>query len=374
MKKILILANHFITIYAFRKELVEELIKDGNEVFLALPESKDNTFFSEMGCKLINTPLDRRGTNPISDMKLLLQYIRIIKKSKPDIILTYTIKPNIYGGIASRICKSKVIHTVTGLGSVYIQDMWQKKIVVLLNRLAFKKASKIYFLNEDNEKFYKKLKIISSNNDTAIVPGSGVNLEKFKYMELLPTSKITFTFIGRILKDKGIEEFLFAAKILINKYNNIKFQVVGFVDEKKYIELLDRYQKKGIIEYLGKRDDIPKIMAESTCIVLPSYGEGRGTVLQEGAAIGRALITCDTYGCKENVEEGYNGFLCKVADPESLICAMEKFIKLSHEEKVLMGMRSRKKAEIEFDRNIIVNEYMQGIKKILKVGVTNESI
>ncbi|AUG58597.1 glycosyltransferase family 4 protein [Acetivibrio saccincola] len=374
MKKILILANHFITIYAFRKELVEELIKDGNEVFLALPESKDNTFFSEMGCKLINTPLDRRGTNPISDMKLLLQYIRIIKKSKPDIILTYTIKPNIYGGIASRICKSKVIHTVTGLGSVYIQDMWQKEIVVLLNRLAFKKASKIYFLNEDNEKFYKKLKIISSNNDTAIVPGSGVNLEKFKYMELLPTSKITFTFIGRILKDKGIEEFLFAAKILINKYNNVKFQVVGFVDEKKYIELLDRYQKKGIIEYLGKRDDIPKIMAESTCIVLPSYGEGRGTVLQEGAAIGRALITCDTYGCKENVEEGYNGFLCKVADPESLTCAMEKFIKLSHEEKVLMGMRSRKKAEIEFDRNIIVNEYMQGIKKILKVGVTNESI
>ena len=374
MKKILILANHFITIYAFRKELVEELIKDGNEVFLALPESKDNTFFSEMGCKLINTPLDRRGTNPISDMKLLLQYIRIIKKSKPDIILTYTIKPNIYGGIASRICKSKVIHTVTGLGSVYIQDMWQKEIVVLLNRLAFKKASKIYFLNEDNEKFYKKLKIISSNNDTAIVPGSGVNLEKFKYMELLPTSKITFTFIGRILKDKGIEEFLFAAKILINKYNNIKFQVVGFVDEKKYIELLDRYQKKGIIEYLGKRDDIPKIMAESTCIVLPSYGEGRGTVLQEGAAIGRALITCDTYGCKENVEEGYNGFLCKVADPESLTCAMEEFIKLSHEEKVLMGMRSRKKAEIEFDRNIIVNEYMQGIKKILKVGVTNESI
>ena len=374
MKKILILANHFITIYAFRKELVEELIKDGNEVFLALPESKDNTFFSEMGCKLINTPIDRRGTNPISDMKLLLQYIRIIKKSKPDIILTYTIKPNIYGGIASRICKSKVIHTVTGLGSVYIQDMWQKEIVVLLNRLSFKKASKIYFLNEDNEKFYKKLKIISSNNDTVIVPGSGVNLEKFKYMELLPTSKITFTFIGRILKDKGIEEFLFAAKSLINKYNNIKFQVVGFVDEKKYIELLDRYEKKGIIEYLGKRDDIPQIMAESTCIVLPSYGEGRGTVLQEGAAIGRALITCDTYGCKENVEEGYNGFLCKVADPESLTGAMEEFIKLSHEEKVLMGMRSRKKAEIEFDRNIIVNEYMQGIKKILKAGVTNESI
>lgn len=361
MKKILILANHFITIYAFRKELIEELVKDGNEVFLALPESKESIYFSEMGCKIINTPLDRRGTNPISDIKLLLQYIRIIKKLKPDITLTYTIKPNIYGGIASRICKCKVIHTVTGLGSVYIQDMWQKNIVILLNRMAFKGAEKIYFLNKDNEKFYKELKIISLNNNTTIVPGSGVDLEKFKYTELYRTSKTTFTFVGRILKDKGIEEFLFAAKRLINKYENVKFQVVGFVDEKKYIELLDIYEKKGIVEYLGKRDDIPQIMARSSCVVLPSYGEGRGTVLQEGAAIGRALITCDIYGCKDNVTDGYNGFLCKVADPYSLINAMEKFIKLSHEEKVLMGERSREKAEKEFDRNIVIKEYLDEI-------------
>lgn len=371
MKKILILANHFITIYAFRKELVEELIKGGNEVILALPDSQETSFSSEMGCKIIDTPLDRRGTNPISDNKLLFQYIKIINRIKPDIILTYTIKPNIYGGIASRICKSKVIHTVTGLGSVYIQDMWQKNIAVLLNRIAFKGASKVFFLNEDNKTFYKQQKIITKNQSTTIVPGSGVNLNKFRYIELPNTPKITLTFVGRVLKDKGIEEFLSAAKELKKSYGNLEFQIVGFVDEKKYIELMKKYEKQGIVKYLGKRDDIPQIMATSSCIVLPSYGEGRGTVLQEGAAVGRPLITCDTYGCKDNVEDGYNGFLCKVADVESLINAMKKFIELSQEEKVLMGKRSREKAEKEFDRKIVVEAYLDEIennrKQMIKI-------
>lgn len=367
----MIIGNHFISIYAYRKELVEELIKEGKEVFLVLPESEETRFFSKMGCTIIDTPLDRRSTNPFSDIKLLFQYINIIKKVRPDVILTYTIKPNIYGGIASRICKRKAIHTVTGLGSVYIQDMWQKGIVVFLNRIAFKEASKLFFLNKENESFYKQLNIISEKHDVSIVPGSGVNLEEFKYTELEDTVETKFTFVGRILKDKGIDEFLLAAQELKNKYNNLEFQIVGFVEEDKYVELLEQYQNRGIIKYLGKRNDIPQIMAASSCIVLPSYGEGRGTVLQEGAAIGRPLITCDIYGCKDNVEEGYNGYLCKVADVESLIDAMEKFIKLPYEEKLLMGKRSREKAEKEFDRNIVTKKYMEIINNILEEGHIN---
>lgn len=365
MKKILILANHFITIYAFRKELVQELIDHGNEVYLALPKSEENDYFSNMGCKIVETPIDRRGTNPISDAKLLIQYIKIIKELKPDLILTYTIKPNTYGGIAARICKSKVMHTVTGLGSVYIQNMWQKNIAVFLNRIAFKSASKVFFLNEDNKDFYKQLEIISTKHDTIVVPGSGVNLDIFKYKKQISTDKIVFTFIGRVLKDKGIEEYLSAAQELVTMYTNVEFEVVGFVDEEKYIELLDKYQCKGIIKYLGKRNDIPSIMESSDCIVLPSYGEGRGTVLQEGAAIGRPLITCDTYGCKENVEDGYNGFLCEVANMESLKSTMERFINLSKEDKILMGIRGRKKAEKEFDRKIVVNAYLNEIENIV---------
>ncbi|CAM4523644.1 galacturonosyltransferase [Paenibacillus endophyticus] len=366
MKKILILANHFITIYAFRKELVKELLQQNNKVILALPTSEDNKYFADMGCEIIETPLDRRGTNPFSDIKLLFQYVKIIRDMKPDIVLTYTIKPNTYGGIAARICGVKTIHTVTGLGSVYIQDMWQKNIAVFLNRIAFKLASKVVFLNEDNKEFYKQIKIISTKHDTMIVPGSGVNLDNFKYEIQQSSERITFTFVGRILKDKGIEEYLLAAKELVSKYNYVDFEVVGFVDEEKYIELLDKYEKEGIIKYFGKRNDIPSIMKKSSCIVLPSYGEGRGTVLQEGAAVGRPLITCNTYGCKENVEEGYNGFLCKVADTESLKNTMMKFISLSKEEKELMGKRSREKAETEFDRKLVTRAYTKEIIRIVK--------
>lgn len=366
MKKVLILANHFITIYAFRKELVEKLIRNGNEVYLALPNSEENVFFSKMGCKIVSTPIDRRGTNPISDIKLLFQYVKVIKNVKPDIILTYTIKPNTYGGIAARKCGIKTLHTVTGLGSVYIQNMWQNKIAILLNKIAFKSASRVFFLNEDNKDFYKKKNIIKVDQSTLVVPGSGVNLDNFKHEKLPNNEKIVFTFVGRVLQDKGIEEYLLAAEEIKEIYNNVDFEVVGFVDDQKYIALLDIYEKKGIVKYLGKRDDIPQIMAKSSCIVLPSYGEGRGTVLQEGAAIGRPLITCDTYGCKENVDDGHNGFLCEVANAGSLRKSLEKFIKLSQKEKELMGNKSREKAEKEFDRKKIVNTYITQMNNIFE--------
>lgn len=364
MKKILILANHFITIYAFRRELVKRLLDSGYRVTLALPYSSEVAYFSDMGCEIVDTPLDRRKTNPLNDLKLLFQYYRIIKAVKPEVVLTYTIKPNTYGGLAARISGTKIIHTVTGLGSVYIQDMWQKRIATLLNKLAFKNADAIFFLNYDNKKFYEDINIINSEHYTRIVPGSGVNLEKFKYQEIDIKNEVTFTFVGRILKDKGIEEYLVAAKQIKNKYKKVRFEVVGFVDEERYVEMLDQYEKEDIIKYLGKRDDIPDIMANTTCIVLPSYGEGRGTVLQEGASIGRPLITCDTYGCKDNVEDGENGYLCKVADSESLANTLERFINLSNEKKILMGQFSRQKAEKEFDRTTVLDSYTNEINKI----------
>lgn len=367
MKKVLILANHHITIYAFRRELIKNLLDSGYQVTLALPYIDEVNYFSDLGCVIIDTPLERRKTNPLNDLKLLFQYYRIISTIKPDIILTYTIKPNTYGGLAARISRTKVIHTVTGLGSVYIQNMWQKKIAILLNKLAFKNSEKIFFLNDDNKNFYKDIGIIKSERYTKIVPGSGVNLKQFKYHELDLKSNITFIFVGRILKDKGIEEYLTAAEKIKNKYNNVKFEVVGFVDDEKYSEMLKRYENKNIIQYLGKRNDIPKLMTNATCIVLPSYGEGRGTVLQEGAAIGRPLITCNTFGCKENVDDGQNGYLCKVADSVSLEECLEKFITLSNVDKLAMGRYSRVKAENEFDRNIVINSYINEINNIIEM-------
>lgn len=366
MKTVLILSNHHLYTYNLRKELIEKLLESNYRIVVALPYGEKVELLKEMGCEFIDVPLDRRGTNPLNEFKLLLAYIRVLKQVKPDLVLTYTLKPNMYGGLACRIQNVDVIHTVTGLGSVFVRDAIYKKIVVWLNKIAFKSANTIVFMNRDNRELYRKLKIISPSHETLIVSGSGVNLTQFKYSKIKPTDKVKFTFIARILKDKGIEEFLNAAKIIKRKYIDTAFEVVGFVEEDKYKKMLENYQKRGIISYLGRRDDIPVIMANSSCIVLPSYGEGRGTVLQEGAAIGRPLITTNTYGCKDNVEEGYNGFLCEVADIESLINAMERFIKLKPEDKIKMGKNSRIKAEKEFDRNIVVGVYMKKIKKILQ--------
>lgn len=364
MKKILILANHYITIYAYRKELVQELINKGFKVYLSIPKAEENEYFAKLGCEIIETPIDRRGTNPIADLKLLISYVKIINKVKPEVMLTYTIKPNIYGGIAARLSKANVIHTVTGLGSVFIQNMWQKKVAVFLNKLAFKNSSNIFFLNEDNEELYRKLRITSKDQITTTIPGSGVNLEEFLFTPLSDDEEsITFTFVGRILKDKGIEEYLEVAEEVTKKYSNIRFEVVGFVDDDKYVSLLAEFEQKGIIKYLGKRNDIFHIMKKSTCIVLPSYGEGRGTVLQEGAAVGRPLITCDTYGCRDNVDEEENGYLCQVGSSASLLNAIEKYINLTNEEKKIMGEKSYQKAIREFDRKIVTEKYMVEIMK-----------
>lgn len=245
------------------------------------------------------------------------------------------------------------------------ENVWYKRLIILLNRLAFKSSSVIAFMNGDNRKLYQNLKIVPSHQKSIVVAGSGVNLENFKYFPLPKSNIINFTFIARVLKDKGIEEYFYAAKKIKNKYKNVQFEIVGFVDEDRYKMMLDEYQKQGVINYLGRRDDIPNVMKNSTCIVLPSYGEGRGTVLQEGAAIGRPLITCNTYGCRDNVDDEKNGFLCDVADAESLANAMEKFINIPKNEKELMGEKSRKKAENEFDRNQVVQQYFKEVNRII---------
>jgi glycosyltransferase involved in cell wall biosynthesis len=254
---------------------------------------------------------------------------------------------------------------VTGLGTVFVRDAWYKKIIVFLNRISFKNSQMIAFMNEDNERLYRALRIIYPEQNTMIVPGSGVNLDRFTFVDYPKRENIKFTFIARILKDKGIEEFLKAAEKIKTKFDKVEFDVVGFVDEEKYKKLLKNFQSKGIIKYLGKRDDIPKVIADSSCVVLPSFGEGRGTVLQEGASVGRPLITCNTYGCKDNVDEGSNGYLCEMANVQSLEHSMIKFINITYEEKVLMGRRGREKAENEFDRKIVVKSYIAEIKKIV---------
>lgn len=363
MKKIVVLANYAFGIYKQRAEVFEELLKDGYDVYICTPKIDGFKGFEEIGCKTVHVSVDRRGKNLFKDVVLFLKYLKILSKLKPNLVLTYSIKPNVYGGLACRILGVNAIHTVTGLGSVYIRKMKIEYIVRILNRLAFK-SSTVFFLNNDNKEFYIKKRIISRMNEIKIVPGSGVNLKKFKYHKMPNGEKIVFSFIGRVFKDKGIEEFLLASRYIKAKYSNVMFNVVGIIDNINYKALIDEAVNDNIIIYYGRVDNVIPILSSAHCIVLPSYGEGRGTVLQEGAALGRILIASNVYGCKDNVVENYNGYLCEVGDWKSLFKKMEKVIMMTDEERVRMGLNSNKMALDQFDRKNIIKEYVSTIEAL----------
>ena len=353
-------------------ELIQKLLEQKFEVYISAPQGDKAQNFINMGCYYIDTAIDRRGISPIKDLKLLCHYIKTIKRIAPDIVLTYTIKPNIYGAIACRLTKTCNINTVTGLGSVYIRDIWIKKILIKMNRWAFQNSNLTYFLNADNERYYKEIGILENKQKTRVVHGSGANLSKFKNVELEDKGYEEFTFIGRILRDKGIEEYLECSRRIKCTSPTTIFNLVGSFEEDKYEKIVKEYEKEGIIVYHGGLDDVRPIIERSTCIVLPSYGEGCGTVLQEGAAVARPLISCDTYGCRDNVQDGYNGYLCKAADADSLEETMRKFMSLPFEQKKQMGLNSRIKAESEFDRNVIVQSYLEEIQEIIGTEVNTE--
>ena len=362
MKRVLILANNDMGLYKFRKELIEELVKM-YKVYIALPYGEYITELEKLGCEYIPVSLSRRGTNPISDFKLLIRYMKIIKKFKPDVVLTYTIKPNIYGGLVCRIYKAPYIVNITGLGSAVEQKGPLQLITLFLYRIALKKVNHVFFQNKENAEFLTKK--ISVDN-YSILPGSGVNLKYYSLLDYPSDEQINFIFIGRIMKEKGIEEYLEAARYIRQKYPNTRFHVLGFCEE-DYEDILLELQKKGIIQYHGMQRDIRKFLRKAHCTIHPSnYPEGISNVLLESAACGRPIITTDRSGCREVVDNGINGFLVRQKDSKDLIHKIEKFLSLSNEKKKEMGLAGRRKVEKEFDRRIVVNNYMQQIKLVMK--------
>lgn len=363
MKKILILANKDITLLYFRKELIEKLVAEKNDVTVCFPKSDKVNEFINMGCKFIDIKMDRRGTNPVKDMGIIFNYLKILKETKPDIVLTFTIKPNLYGGFACRIKKIPYIANITGLGTALQNEGLLQKLTIFLYHIAFKKIKCCFMQNEDNMKFFEKHKI--ADGKRKLLPGSGVNLEKYKLLEYPKESDdLEFLFIGRIMKEKGIDLYIEIAKYIKSKYKNTKFHVIGYC-EQDYEGILEDLQKEGIIIYHGKQDDMIPFYKLSCCTIHPTYyPEGMSNVLLESAASGRPVITTDKPGCREIVDEGVTGFIVKPQDMESLKIAVEKFINMPYEEKVNMGLAGRKKVEKEFDRNIVINAYIKKVNSI----------
>lgn len=356
------LANFGMGLYNFRKELLAELIKQNNEVYVSLPNDEYVPKLKRFGCQFIETQIDRRGTNPIQDAQLLINYIKLIRRINPDVVLTYTIKPNVYGGLACRITKTPYITNITGLGTSVENKGIIQKITLMLNKVGLKKASCLFFQNETNRKFFLKHNIVK--NKTKLIPGSGVNLNHHTFEEYPEDDgKNKFLFIGRMMKSKGIEELLQAVKIVKGKYPNTQFDLIGPCEE-DYHQQLAELNQLGLIHYHGQQDDVHSFIKESHATVLPSYHEGTANVLLESASSGRPVLASRVPGCIETFDEDVSGFGFEVKSVESLVEAITKFINLPYEQKKAMGLAGRRKMENEFDRRIVINAYLEEINNV----------
>jgi glycosyltransferase involved in cell wall biosynthesis len=362
MKKVVILSNHHAYTYNFRKEIIQRLIDEHYKVYVVLPYGEKVEFLKEMGCEFIDLPLDRRGMNPITDLKLLINYHKVIKQIKPDAVLSYTVKPNIYGGIVCRLLNVPFFPNVTGLGSAVEDDSLIQKVLLQMYRFAYKKASCIFFQNDENQQFFQKK--MPAIKNSRIIPGSGVNTQYFSLLPYPSDETIEFVFISRIMKEKGIDQYLEAAEIIKRKYPNTKFHVLGFCEE-NYEQRLQELEKMGIIHYHGMQNDVREFHKISHCTIHPTYyPEGMSNVLLESAASGRPVITTNRSGCREIVEDGVNGYIVQQQNSKDLIEKVERFISLDHDIRMEMGMAARRKVEKEFDRQIVVNAYLNELGKV----------
>lgn len=354
--KVMILANFDGGLYKFRKELVQELVKE-HEVSICLPRGEYTDRLIEFGCQLIPcTLLDRRGKNPLQDLKLLSFYKQILKREQPDIVLTYTIKPNVYGGMACASLGIPYIVNITGLGSAVENGGLLQKITLSLYKLGLRKAKMVFFQNLENQQFMLKHGVVKGRYD--LLPGSGVNLEQYKLLEYPKGDIVDFIFVARVMKEKGIDQYLDAAKYIRNKYPETRFHVCGFCEE-DYKDTLKKLNDEGTIIYHGAVDNMIEIYRIAACTVHPTYyPEGLSNVLLESAASGRPIITTNRSGCREVIDEGVNGFLVKERDSKNLIEKLEKFLALSLKEREQMGIEGRRKVEREFDRRIVCEKYL----------------
>lgn len=359
--RILVLANFDLGLYNFRKELLKRLIDMGNDVYISCPFGEKIAHLEDMGCKYIETDIDRRGINPFVDLKLLLKYFKMVKEVKPDKVITYTIKPNIYGGIVCRTKKIPYYVNITGLGTAFNGSGFLEKIAEFMYKTAFKQAKVVFFENEGNKDFLVGKGLVPKDR-THCLNGAGVNIEEYELKQYPEDGIIHFLFIGRVMREKGVDELFSAAKRLCAENENAVVDIVGPFEE-NYTDIVGELDKKGVIKYHGYHSDVRPFIESAHCFVLPSWHEGMANTLLESGASGRALITSNIHGCMEAVEDGETGFLVKVKDADDLYNKMKQFLELPYEEKCKMSLLSHEFVAGKFDRNKVVLETVEEIMK-----------
>lgn len=363
MKRLLILANSDSAIFKFRSELIEELSKQFH-IGIGIPFGQYMDLITNSKYEFVDIPINRHGLNPIEDFRLFLRYLRLINDFKPDTILTYTIKPNLYGSIVASGKGIPCLCNITGLGTALEKKSFLQKVLIRMYRYAMKNVSTIFFQNSHGKDFFIE-NGIGKESQYYLLPGSGVNLERFNVLPYPENEPLRFFFIARVIKEKGIDEFLYAARRFHEEKKAAEFHVCGACEE-AYEEILKSEEVKGVIKYHGLVKDMRTMYRMASCVVLPSYyPEGQSNVLLEGAASGRPLITTDHPGCREAVEDGHTGFLVMKKDGQDLYEKLSRVLFMTDSERKEMGQNGRTKVEREFDRNIVINAYKERIQKAL---------
>lgn len=363
MSKILILSNHPSWTYNLRGEIIKSLVEEGYDVTVVVGYGDEIELLKMIGCAHIDVPFNRHGKNPLNEWKLFNSYRKAIEAVNPDVVLSYTIKPNLYGAFLCCRYDIPCIANVTGLGTAVEYPGIMRCILLKIYKISFRNIYKVFFQNSANRDLFINKKIIKDNY--ALLPGSGVSLSRFKLLPYPSNSTIEFVFISRIMREKGIDEYLKAAMYLKGKYSQTRFHICGFC-EQNYANTIKELVDKKIIIYHGMVKRVEDVLQQVHCLVLPTfYPEGMSNVLLESCACGRPIITTNRAGCREIVDDGVNGYIVNSQNSEDLIMKMELFIGLDNERKKNMGIAGRFKVEKEFDRQIVVNKYLTAVKEVL---------
>lgn len=361
MAKVALISNKDNNFYNFRSELILSLIEEKYEVLLICPYGKKIDYFTERGCRFLDVDVDRRGKSVFKDLSLLKKYRKILKTEKPDIVLTFTTKSSIYGGYICR--KLKIPYIVNNAGLMETHGLF-KIFMDFLYTVGFKKANCIMFQNSHEMNYIERL--LKWRVPYKQIPGSGVNLEKFSFVEYPENDVIIFNFVARIARFKGIEEYLECAKIIKQSYPNTEFRIFGDYDEIQYKTIIENYEQQGIVKYYGVQMDMKPYIAVCNAAIHPSHYEGMTNVVLEHGAMGRPCIGSNIPGVKEGIDDKKTGFMFQVKNTADMVATVENFLKLSILDKKEMGIKARHKMETEFDRRIVTNTYLNCIDEIAR--------
>jgi glycosyltransferase involved in cell wall biosynthesis len=371
--RITLVCNTAWAIYTYRQGLIRELVARGVEVTVLAPRDRTFDLLGAMGCRCIDLPVASKGTNPRDDLRTLWALYRRYRSIRPHIVFHYTIKPNIYGSIAAKLAGVDSVAVTTGLGYVFIQQSRAAQVAKKLYRFAFRFPREVWFLNRDDQAAFVDQKLLVHPERARLLHGEGVDLEQFAFTPLPDKPHFDFVLIGRLLWDKGVGEYVEAARRLRARYPQARFRLLGpvGVDNPSAItrDEVAAWEQEGVIEYLGEAHDVRPFIAAADCVVLPSYREGVPRTLMEASAMGRPIVATDVPGCREVVADGVNGLLCEVRNAQSLAERLAQMLDMSGAARRAMGERGRQKVAAEFDERVVIEKYKDLVRNLTGVSL-----